>query len=265
MAALVQCRSSCCSRHAYNGARARQILDVSVSTSRSARAPSRSAERRERLTASWISGSACREPARAPALRQCAMKTASRFWDVEAAVASWRPAECPGRRAWRRGDAMQLREMPPERHQSRRPVGARGGKPLEFGQRRLGIAAADRISEIIESRLGGIADDRLDVLGLDALAALRIEGKLDHLRPRQSLVGAEPRHEIVARLPIDAETRLCELGVDQPEQRFLVAVAGQRDGALMRLEHFAQTRVGPEIASLDDQDIVRRRGEQRLE
>ena len=85
-------------------------------------------------------------------------------------------------RALRSGDTMQLREVPSEGGQRHRPVGARGRKPLELGQRRLRIAAADRLGEIVERRLGGIADDRLDVFGLDALAALRVERKLDDLR-----------------------------------------------------------------------------------
>ena len=138
---------------------------------------------------------------------------------------------------------MELGEVTPERRERRRRSVPGGSQALKLRKRRLGIAAARRIDEVLERRLGGIADDRLDVLMADAPAAVRIERKLDHLRARQRLVGAEPRHQIIARLAVDAEPGLGKLGVDQAGKRAVVAVAGKRRGGLVRLEQFAQAGV----------------------
>ena len=95
--------------------------------------------------------------------------------------------------------------------------------------------------------------------------AAREQRKLGDLGPRHGLVGAEPRHEIGARVAVDLEVCLVELLVDQIGDRALVAVARQRRGRLVALEQFAQTRVGPECSRLDDERAGERRFEQRLQ
>ncbi len=136
---------------------------------------------------------------------------------------------------------------------------------MQLRQRRLGIAAARGIDEILQRRLGRVADNRLDVFVTDAPSAMRVERKLDNLRPRQCLVGAEPCHQIVARLAIDGESGFGQLRVDQSRQRAVVGVAGQRRRGLVSLEQFAQAGVRPEVAGFDDQGIVELRREQCLE
>ncbi len=105
----------------------------------------------------------------------------------------------------------------------------------------------------------------VDVVLADAAAALRVQRELDHLRARQSLVGPEPRHQIIARLAVDAEPGLGKLRIDQAGKGAVAAVAGQRRGGLVGLEQFAQSGIRPEVAGFDDQGIVELRRQQRFE
>ena len=89
------------------------------------------------------------------------------------------------------------------------------GTTVKFRERRLGIAATRGVDDVFERRLGGVADNGLDVVMADRPLPLGIERELDDLGARQGLVGAESRHQIVARLFVDAETSSGEFGVDQ--------------------------------------------------
>ena len=77
---------------------------------------------------------------------------------------------------------MQLGEMTAERDQRRLALGARRGETLHLAQRIRRIAAACRVDEGLERRLGRVADDRLDVVMRDLARAFGIERELRHLR-----------------------------------------------------------------------------------
>ena len=215
MAALVHGRTSRFSGHAYNGVRVRQILEVSASTSRSANAPSRSGERRDapdRLLDQW---QRMRRAASRPIACNARWNIGSRL-KCGRGLSDWTACSRLPPRACAEATRCSWVKCRPSADSADDPSVPAAARRCSSEQRRLRIAAAHRIDEILERGLGGVADDRLDVVVADdALAALRIERELDDLRARQRLVGAEPRHQIVARLAVDAEPGLGKLGVDQ--------------------------------------------------
>ena len=144
---------------------------------------------------------------------------------------------------------------------------AGGNGAGELGDGAAGIAGGGGIERAVDGELGSIADDGLDVRGIDLGLAGRVQRQLFDLAARHGAVGAHAGDQHLAGIGRDGEAvRLQRFADEALDVARLIGVAGDGGGLCRLLKQHAHGVGGLQVAGLHDQRRRQRAAfEQRLQ